>query len=217
MFNAKVDRYERYGPTHGICGYFSGDIKVLSTMAPQNIQSVLTRDKIFPRPQTHLKSVEPFLSKGVFTMHGESWKKIRDLLRPEFTTRKLQDLAIFDKHVNIMFEAVPATGVNGWTQEFSFLELLHFFTLDTTTELLFGASVNSQRAAMNERYNGLNTGAARTQNNTLSPTNVARAFDCANEWASLRMRLGSAYWFCDGLEFRRACKTVHKFTDEVRH
>jgi hypothetical protein len=210
-----VDRYENYGPTHGICGYFSGEIKVLSTMAPRNIQSVLTREKIFPRPQTHIKSVAPFLSKGVFTVHGEAWKNVRDLLRPQFTTRNLQDLVIFAKHVDIMFEAVPTIGDDGWTEEFSFLELLHFFTLDTTTELLFGTSVNSQRAAMDERCRCLSAGAS-TRDNRLSPTNVAKAFDCANEWASLRMRLGSAYWLCDSLQFRRACKTVHDFTDKVR-
>jgi cytochrome P450 len=216
MYIDHIDRYENYGPTHGICGYFSGEIKVLSTMEPRNIQSVLTRETIFPRPQSHIKSVAPFLSKGVFTVHGEAWKNVRDLLRPQFTTRKLQDLVIFAKHVDIMFEAMPTIGDDGWTEEFSFLELLHFFTLDTTTELLFGTSVNSQRAAMGERCRCLDTGTSITLDNRLSPTNVAKAFDCANEWASLRMRLGSAYWLCDSLQFRRACKTVHDFTDKVR-
>lgn len=92
MYIDHIDRYENYGPTHGICGYFSGEIKVLSTMEPRNIQSVLTRETIFPRPQSHIKSVAPFLSKGVFTVHGEAWKSVRDLLRPQFTTRKLSNL-----------------------------------------------------------------------------------------------------------------------------
>lgn len=188
-------------------------------MEPQNVRSILTRPDIFPRPKTHLQSVAPFLKLGVFTLSGSTWKNIRDLMRPEFTTKKLQDLATFEKHLNNMFDAILAMGNDGWTAEFSFLELLHFFTLDSTTQLLFGSSVNSQRAAMEERQlrQGTHnkTDAGHYNNDRLGPTKVARAFDCANEWISMRMRLGTAYWACDSLEFRRACKTVHDFTDQV--
>jgi hypothetical protein len=93
---------------------------------------------------------------------------------------------------------------------------MHFFTLNTTIELLFGTSVNSQRAVIGERCRCLDASASIALDNRLSPTNVAKAFNCANEWASLRMRLSSAYWLCDSLQFRRACKTVHDFTNKVQ-
>lgn len=74
-------------------------------------------------------------------------------------------------------------------------------TLDTTAFLLFGRSIGAIDKAVD--------GTADRE------SEFADAFDIGQDYLAQRGRIGGLYWIIDGLKFRRACKTVHSFIDEI--
>ncbi|KAK9855658.1 hypothetical protein MYU51_002293 [Penicillium brevicompactum] len=71
-------------------------------------------------------------------------------------------------------------------------------TLDTTTELLFGKSVNSLKEADESRG-----------------AKFANAFDVAQNYVIQRFRLLDLYWLIGGRKFQSSCAAVHEFVDEI--
>lgn len=71
-------------------------------------------------------------------------------------------------------------------------------TLDFTTELLFGESVQSLKApkSANEQTFG-------------------ESFNTAQEIVTQRLRLPDFYWMIGRSKFRKACNDVHCFADEI--
>lgn len=70
--------------------------------------------------------------------------------------------------------------------------------MDTTTEFLFGESVNSLK-----------------QGKHGAPSEFAESFNIAQDFIAKRMRLQDLYWLIGGKDFRRACDTVHRFADRI--
>ena len=71
-------------------------------------------------------------------------------------------------------------------------------TLDVTTAVFFGKSVNSlakQGDAVESEF--------------------GRAFNDAQHELARRGRLGDFYWLLGGRSFRQACKVVHAFVDDI--
>lgn len=71
-------------------------------------------------------------------------------------------------------------------------------TLDTTMAVLFGKTLDS----MKTKVSG-------------DETFFARAFDKGQHELARRGRLGDLYWLLDGFRFRKSCKTVHDFVDNI--
>ncbi|KAG9783968.1 cytochrome P450, partial [Aureobasidium melanogenum] len=134
----------------------------------------------------------PMFGDGIFTQEGAAWKHSRVLLRPQFAHRQYADLAVFREAVANLLDAIPKSGVVD-------LQPLFFrLTLDTTTAFLFGESVQSLRAP------------AKAGEQTF-----ADAFYIAQDYVAKRFRLLDLYWLIGGEQFRKACKNVHKFADQI--
>lgn len=69
---------------------------------------------------------------------GKQWQESRALLRPQFYKERISDLMIFERHVSEMISLLPKDG-----QTFDLSGYWHRFTLDASTEYLFGKSVGS--------------------------------------------------------------------------
>jgi cytochrome P450 len=70
--------------------------------------------------------------------------------------------------------------------------------LDVKTAFLFGESVRSL-----------------TETATSDQANFANVFNVAQDFVAKRMRLQDLYWLVGGRDFRKACKTVHDFADNI--
>ena len=71
-------------------------------------------------------------------------------------------------------------------------------TLDTTMAVLFGRQLDK-----------------RTEKSVEDEAVFAKAFDDAQHMLAVRGRFGDVYWAVDSLSFRRSCRTVHKFVDNI--
>jgi len=101
--------------------------------------------------------------------------------------------------------ALP-TNADGWTAKVDLSPLFFRLTLDSSSEFLFGESVNSQLAELPESLG--NTIQARPGHRLF-----ATAFDKAQSHLARRGRLGKQYWLINPAEFQEACKQCHDFID----
>ncbi len=135
----------------------------------------------------------PLLGDGIFTQDGESWKHSRELLRPLFLSKRVDNFVEIQEHVEALISCIP----NGKVVDFQ--PLFFRFTLDTTTYLLFGRSIHSlgEQSAQAEAF--------------------SESFRIAQDFLAHRGRLGPFHWLLGGKSFRNANATVHRFIDgEIR-
>lgn len=134
----------------------------------------------------------PLLGNGIFTQEGAAWKHSRELLRKQFVRAQYQDLRYFHEHVDNLINRMPADGVVD-------LQPLFFnLTLDVAAELLFGRSVYSLRAGVDQ--------AAENRE-------FAESFNIAQEGLAKRFRLAPFHFLYNPAEFRDACRRVHSFVE----
>jgi cytochrome P450 len=133
------------------------------------------------------------LGDGIFTQDGAAWEHSRKLLRPQFARQQYRDLDIFREHVDNLIACIPRNG-----EPIDLQSLFFRLTLDTTTAFLFGESVHSLKT--NDSGHG---------------AKFAEDFDIAQNIVVQRFRLLDLYWFIGGRKFRDACRSVHRFIDEI--
>ena len=131
----------------------------------------------------------PLLGDGIFTQDGESWKHSREMLRPLFSSNRVDNFLQIQEHVEALISCIPEG------QVVDFQPLFFRFTLDTTTYLLFGRNINTlgTPTPLSEAF--------------------AESFRVAQDFLAKRGRLGAFYWTIGGKKFRHACATVHEFID----
>lgn len=78
------------------------------------------------------------MGESVFTTDGAAWQEARSLIRPMFVKSRISDLHCFERGIVAMMEQFPEDGV-----PFNIMDLLFRMTIDTTTDFLFGESIDS--------------------------------------------------------------------------
>lgn len=134
----------------------------------------------------------PLLGNGIFTQEGLAWKHSRELLRKQFSRIQYQNLNLFREHVDNLIAHLPVQG------DIDLQPLFFSLTLDTTTALLFGKSVYSLRAGIDQAI----------ENKIFS-----ECFNLAQEGLAKRFRIAPWHFLYNPREFRQACHTVHRFVE----
>lgn len=105
---------------------------------------------------------------------------------------RYQNLDLFREHVDNLIARLPIKG------DVDLQPLFFSLTLDTTTALLFGKSVFSLRADVDQAH----------ENKVF-----AESFNIAQEGLAKRFRLAPWHFLYNPPEFRRACSNVHHFVE----
>ena len=71
-------------------------------------------------------------------MDGNAWSESRALLRPQFNKQRVSDLQTFERHISTMMSMLPKDG-----ETIDLFDWWLRFTMDSSTEYLFGESVDS--------------------------------------------------------------------------
>ena len=113
-------------------------------------------------------------------------------MRKQFIRVQYQNLDDFREHVDNLISRLPSNGIVD-------LQPLFFdMTLDTATALLFGRSVYSLRAGIDQH-----------EENRL----FAESFDIAQEGLAKRFRIAPWHFLYNPPSFRKACANVHRFVE----
>ncbi|KAL9052323.1 MAG: hypothetical protein Q9162_005467 [Coniocarpon cinnabarinum] len=188
--------------------------KVFFTCDPKNIQAILaTQFKDFSLPPSRKGSFDQLLGTGIFTSDGRAWEHSRALLRPNFAREQVSNLELENRHNEILARAIPtALDAKGWTSPVDMAKLFFRLTLDTSTEFLFGESVESQLAELPD--------SARTDIDSSQwkrDTSFGVAFDSAQSFISKLGPLGKWWWLMRSKQYDEDCARCHQFADRYVH
>ncbi|KAF9020876.1 cytochrome P450 [Hymenopellis radicata] len=118
-----------------------GGFSLPTTISPKHIQALLaTQFDKFEKGPTIRDVMKPVLGSGIFNADGDMWRFHRTLSRPFFSRDR------------IGFAWGPV----------DFQDLIQRFTMDTATEFLFGACVNSLSSALPYPHDTASASAADT-------------------------------------------------------
>lgn len=132
-----------------------GDIRIVFTADPDNIKAVLASQfGDYGKGEPFHNEWFDFLGDSIFTTDGGLWHDSRQLIRPQFIKDRVSDLEVFEKHVQVLMEAIANGGIAGTTRpvqnkspgqgrEIDVCDLFFRYTLDAATDFLLGRSVNS--------------------------------------------------------------------------
>ncbi|KAM7212185.1 cytochrome P450 52A13 [Rhypophila decipiens] len=181
-----------YEPGNNLCQYLLVGPRAFHVLHPKNVEALLStnfKDYGFGcRPDVFA----PLLGKGIFTQEGAAWKRSRELLRKQFVRIQYQNLECFDEHVSNLVSCLSSGGTID-------LQPLFFnLTMDAATALLFGRSVYSLRAGIDQD----------TENRKF-----AENFNIAQEGLAKRFRLAPFHFVYNPKSFREACRSVHEFVE----
>jgi cytochrome P450 len=138
----------------------------------------------------------------------ESRQHSRALLRPQFARGQIADLELEERHVQNLLNRLPVQH-DCWTDIIDLSPLFFNLTLDSSTEFLFGHSVNSQIL--------LSKGNEGLENETTTPNSppnglaFGKSFDRANTVVVLRAYLMDLYFLYSTAEFRKDCADIQDF------
>jgi cytochrome P450 len=125
------------------------------------------------------------------------------VLRPQFAREILQDFDTEETHHRNLLQHIT-TQHDGWTDRVDLQPLFLRLTMDSTTELLFGQSTNSQLAALHPQrkdgtmalYHGFNG-----------------AYERGLGTVSIRNFLEELHWLYNPRHYKDDCKAVHAYVD----
>ncbi|KAL2404241.1 Cytochrome P450 monooxygenase pvhE [Exophiala dermatitidis] len=165
------------------------DIRVVFTSDPENIKAILaTQFHDFGKGEAFHEEWKPFLGDGIFTTDGQQWHDSRQLIRPMFVRERVADLPLIEKHVRKLISLMGA----GDGQMVMLNKLLSRFSLDASTDFLFGHSVGSLDKEQSE---------------------FAMAFDEVQRLQTLQERLGPLKLFYPMHSYRAGIKTMERFIE----
>ncbi|KAM0715984.1 hypothetical protein Q7P37_008498 [Cladosporium fusiforme] len=167
-----------------------GKVGIL-TNDPINVKAVLSSQfQDFGIGQRRAEAFEPLIGHGIFTADGSAWEKARKLIRPSFARGQLDDITIFEPHLQNLMAALPAGD-----QAVDLQPLFQGLTLDVSTDFLFGESTSvlssSSAAAAGKRF--------------------ANAFDRAQKTVVSAFAIGFVAWLDPRSKFKEDQKTVEDF------
>ena len=176
------------------------------TVEPRNVQAILaTEFNDFEVGDVRNKASKSLLGTGIFILDGRNWEHARSLLRPQFARTLISDLDLEERHFqNLIKQIPPQSKGTGWTSVVDLRRLFFNLTLDTSTEFIFGESLDSQLQesdSTNRHRHGFDL------------RHVAEALDTGLHGLANRIRLGNQYWLYNPKSFRDATKLTHAFTD----
>ncbi len=96
----------------------------------------------------------PYMGHSIISADGEAWARSRQLLRSSFTLRQA-DLAIFEKHVGHMLQAIPSNCIAIDLQPVFFhlaMDIASEFFLGESTDCLAPEKLKSSSVEFSERF-----------------------------------------------------------------
>ncbi|KAJ7457995.1 cytochrome P450 [Mycena galericulata] len=184
-----------YGPVFNIRIMFENR---MFTTEPEHIKSILATNFAGFEKGSHFRfQFDSLLGTGVFNADGDLWRFHRGISRPFFTKDRISDLQGYMRYSDRALRLLSERLQEGYPVDFQ--DLASRYTLDWTTEFLFGANAESLSNTL--PYPAGSELKGSQSRSGPSPADLfARSFVDAQSQTSLRTRYGPAWPL---LELRR--------------
>jgi len=179
----------------------------VSTAEPENVQTILAlKFQDYDLGPVRKDVFQETLGKGIFTTDGEEWAHFRQQLRPQFSRDQISDLESTGRHVQILFKALPEEDAHGWIVGTDLIPYVYRFTMDVSTEFLFGHSVDTQSRTLHSQDSG-------NREEIQEDLEFTEAMNYSQEYIGWRLRFGPLYWLITSRKYKNACRIVQRFAD----
>jgi cytochrome P450 len=180
---------------------------MVQTCEPQNVQTILAlKFDDYDLGPLRTGGFRDVIGNGIFTADGKEWAHFRQQLRPQFNREQVSDLESSSRHLQILFKALPEEDAQGWIEGTDLMPYLFRFTMDVSTEFLFGHSVDTQSRRLYSQDSG------NTQE-IQDDLEFTEAITFASDYTGWRLRFGPMYWLVNSKKYKRSCETVQRFAD----
>ncbi|KAH8820366.1 cytochrome P450 alkane hydroxylase-like protein [Xylogone sp. PMI_703] len=198
--------------THTMRTHQPFNTSTIFTSSPLNIQAVLaTKFEDYAFGPARKENLSDAIGNAIFTAEGAEWGHFRAQLRPQFARSQVSDLDSAQRHLDILWKALPAENdlwVGGKDKGVDLLPFLYRFTMDVSTEFLFGSSVESQSHMISD------AGGASVGEKVKEDMEFSEALAYMQEYIAWRVRLNSLYWLARSKKYRQAIKTIRAYGDK---
>ncbi|KAK8024540.1 n-alkane-inducible cytochrome P450 [Apiospora rasikravindrae] len=185
----QTETYDHYGAS-GWTANFLGHRMVYSS-ASEHMKAISTshRDCFAIEPiRVGNGAITPFTGRGVSSADGEKWQSSRELIKPYFERASIRNLNRLKGHVDRLLANIPTDASTVDMQP-----LFQRYFLDTSTDFLFGETVDSLR-----------------QPQMSWPSNDMRVVQAG---LRLRLQLSSFMFLHRDQKWHAACKRIHNWLD----
>lgn len=111
---------------------------MIMTADPENAKAVFaTQFQDFGKGTRYRQAFKDLLGHSIFVSDGTDWSDARHMMRPIFARERVSDLDVLERHVSKLIGLIEPGQVT------DIKTLLHRFTMDASTEFMFGEGVNS--------------------------------------------------------------------------
>ncbi|KAG5368234.1 Cytochrome P450 52A12 [Yarrowia sp. C11] len=173
----------------------------INTIDPENVKAILaTQFKDFCLGIRH-RALSPSIGDGIFTLDGEGWTHSRALLRPQFSRQQISRVHSLERLMQILFKLIRKE--NG--EFFDLQNLFFMFTLDSATEFLYGASVDTLADLLGEPVEGDHGGVGEEVRKAYQ-----QSINNAQDISAIRTRLQGLYWIAGNIYQRSLYQKSNK-------
>ncbi|KAH7316614.1 cytochrome P450 [Stachybotrys elegans] len=112
----------------------------LTTNEPENVKAILaTQFESWPIASLRLRfGLLALGPHAIFSTNGHEWQEARAMIRPSFVRNQIADFECIEKHMCNFLARLPSDG-----SKIDLQDLLYDFTMDTSTDFMFGYSTNT--------------------------------------------------------------------------
>ncbi|KAI0677045.1 cytochrome P450 monooxygenase pc-3 [Trametes maxima] len=178
------DRIDELGHLHSISVLWDA---VYLTNDANVVKAILATDfSEFEKGEEFRETMDTVLGTGVFNADGDMWKFHRMMTRPYFSRDRISHFELFDRHTDLAIRKMKERFSGGHAVDFQ--DVISRFTLDSATEFLFGACVQSLHSDLPYAHNDpIAPQLTRTPN---VAERFSAAFSSAQHVISMRSRTG---------------------------
>ncbi|KAK0214455.1 cytochrome P450 [Armillaria fumosa] len=182
------DWSEKYGSTFSFAVF--SDTR-LFTIDPDHVKAVLTtQSQNFEKGAFSFTVTKSLFGEGIFNVDGDMWKFHRTMTRPLFNKNRISDFDNFERHAVSTIALIKERLREGYPVNFQ--DAVARFTLDSSTEYLFGKDVNSISAGLPYPAGSGNERVVK------HPSHVfVKAFAKAQEQVVVRFHRGQFWPLCE--------------------
>lgn len=175
-------------------------VTLFATSDPENIKALLATQ--FNHFELGFRNAhfKPLLGNGIFTLDGTGWKHSRAMLRPNFSREKIGHVEALEDHLQSMAKHIRKHK----GADFDIQDLFFRFTVDTSTEFLFGQSIYGLRDDSINEY---------PPEDFENSAKFYDSFTTAQHYLATRAWTQNWYWLINPKEFRFANAVVHEFAN----
>ncbi|XP_018395594.1 PREDICTED: cytochrome P450 9e2-like [Cyphomyrmex costatus] len=141
-FNPNAKYFGMYFITNPV--FFLRDLELIKTVLVKNFEA-------FPDRRGFADFNDPLFEKNLFSLHGEKWRNVRNLLSPSFTSSKMKMMFTLMSECAVDFAKFLSTSLVD-KGDINMKDICSKYTTDVIATCAFGIKINSMKDPTNKFY-----------------------------------------------------------------